>query len=198
MQQPPHPQHPPYPHHGHPPKKKGLGCGVIVAICAAVAVPVLGIMAAIAIPAFTKYVRRSKTAEARIELAKMFDSVSSYHMENGRCPGGLQGDAGSTPPISVNCNLGQGGRCIPGDAYPASAWTENEAWSALGFEIAGEHYFHYNLRWSQDSSGACQFTAQAFGDLDDDGVFSTYERAGAADVNGVNAAAGLYIDREVE
>jgi hypothetical protein len=30
------------------------------------------------------------------------------------------------------------------------------------------------------------------------GVWSTYERAGAADENGVNAAAGLYIDNEVE
>jgi hypothetical protein len=35
-------------------------------------------------------------------------------------------------------------------------------------------------------------------ELDGDGVYSTYERAGAADENGVNAAAGLYIDREVE
>jgi hypothetical protein len=43
-----------------------------------------------------------------------------------------------------------------------------------------------------------QFTAQAFGDLDDDGLFSTFERAGAADENGINAAAGLYIDQEIE
>jgi hypothetical protein len=39
---------------------------------------------------------------------------------------------------------------------------------------------------------------QAFGDLDDDGVFSTFERAGAADEIGINAAAGLYVDRELE
>ena len=47
--------------------------------------------------------------------------------------------------------------------------------------------------------GECQFTAAAYGDLDDDDtLFSTYERAGAADQQGVNAAAGLYIDQEVE
>ncbi len=181
-----------------PPKKKGMGCGVIALIAAAVAVPVLGIMAAIAIPAFTKYVRRSKTSEARVELAKMFSAMSAYHGEHGRCPGGLDGNAGLTPPISVNCNAGPKGRCVPGDGYPAAAWSDNEAWSAIGFDVPDSHYFHYDLRWSQDESGACQFTAQAFGDLDDDGIFSTYERAGAADANGVHAAAGLYIDQEVE
>ena len=38
----------------------------------------------------------------------------------------------------------------------------------------------------------------AFGDLGGDGVCSTYERAGAADEFGVNAATGLYIDNELE
>lgn len=198
QQPPPHPYPSQPPYQAQPPKKKGMGCGVIIAICAAVTIPVVGILAAIAIPAFTKYVRRSKTSEARVQLAKMFDAVSRYHGEHGRCPGGLDGEAGVTPPISVNCNDGPAGRCTAGDAYDSSAWGDNEVWSALGFEMAEGHYFHYNIRWGQDQAGACQFTAQAFGDLDDDGVFSTYERAGAADVNGVNAAAGLYIDQEVE
>ena len=46
--------------------------------------------------------------------------------------------------------------------------------------------------------GECQFTAQAFADLDHDDLYSTFERAGAADRNGVNGAAGLYIDQDVE
>ena len=203
MQQPPHhPQYPPQqPYPGYPPrqpKKKGLGCGVIVAIAAAVTIPVLGIMAAIAIPAFTKYMRRSRTSEARVELARLFDKTATYYTAHGRCPGALVGEAGTTPPMSLNCNDGPGGRCTPGNAYPQTAWTDNEAWSALGFEVPSPHYFHYNLKWSQDESGECQFTAQAFGDLDDDGIYSTYERAGAGDISGVHAAAGLYIDQEVE
>jgi type IV pilus assembly protein PilA len=60
------------------------------------------------------------------------------------------------------------------------------------------HYFHYDFRWASVGEGACQFTAQAFGDLDGDGIYSTYERAGAADGLGVNMAAGLYIDQELE
>jgi len=37
-----------------------------------------------------------------------------------------------------------------------------------------------------------------FGDLDADKTYSTFERAGAADKMGVNGAAGIYIDQEVE
>ncbi len=197
------PQQPPYApppgHYAQPPKKKGLGCGVIIAIVAAITVPILGILAAIAIPAFTKYVRKSKTSEARVQLAKLYDSMGSYYAEHGRCPEGLTGSAGVTPPLSVNCNDGEGGRCLPGAPdYGAELWNDNDTWQALGFSIKDGHYFHYDVEWTQDESGVCQFVIKAYGDLDDDGVFSTFERAGAADVNGVNGAAGLYIDQELE
>lgn len=201
--------YPPYPPQGHhpygapPPKKSGVHWLAIVAIIGFVGIFVLGILAAIAIPAMTKYMRRSKTSEARINVAKMFDATSAYYSEHGKCPDsdGPQGRAGVTPPLAVNCNLGQGGRCTADGAdaagYPQDAWADNPVWSALGFEATGGHYFHYDFRWTE-KDGMCQFTAQAFGDLDDDGTFSTYERSGAADANGVDGAAGLYIDKEVE
>ncbi len=191
---------------------------------------VAGAGAAIAIPAFTKYTRRSKTSEARVQIAKMFDAASSFfneeHVERSavaliggggtlptsaphRCPndGRLEGSAGVTPPLSVDCSKGPGGRCVPvaGEPrgpgeYSMSAWTDNNVWNGLNFQQEQGHVFHYDFRWKNADSGfgECQFTAQAFGDLDGDGVFSTYERSGAGDENGVNAAAGLYIDREIE
>lgn len=195
---------------------------------------VAGIAAAIAIPAMTKYMRRSKTSEARVQIAKMFDAASAYfneeHVSRGAvaiigaggtiggavggiaphaCPndGRPKGNAGLTPPLSVNCNEGPGGRCVPvaGEPtgpgeYSMKLWTDNPVWNGLNFQMEQGHYFHYDFRWENEISGfgACQFTAQAFGDLDDDRVFSTYERSGAADEMGVNAAAGLYVDKEVE
>mgnify|MGYP001162882223 CR=1 FL=1 len=198
-----------------------------------IVVAILGILAAIAIPALTKYMRRSKTSEARVQIAKMFDAASAYfneeHVERGdvavigsgaaisdlaphRCPY-LTGQetgataAGITPPIGTDCNLGPGGRCVPSDGgagpgyYELTQWTDNNAWNGLNFQQEQAHYFHYNFIASNAATGfgQCQFTAQAFGDLDGDTtLFSTYERAGAADQNGVNAAAGLYIDQEVE
>lgn len=183
----------------------------------------LGIVAAIAIPALTKYMRRSKTSEARVNIARMFDAASSFFMEEHvmrgevvgtlpphMCPskpGKLQGSSGITPPLSVNCNDGPSGRCIsavgsdlgPGQ-YDVALWTDNPVWQGLNFVQEEAHFFHYNFVYSNSATGfgECMFTAQAFGDLDDDGVFSTYERAGAADQNGVNGAAGLYIDLELE
>lgn len=214
------------------PKVEGRTVTIEVPIKAgdpAILAAVAGIGAAIAVPAFTKYTRRAKTSEARVQLAKMFDGASAYFNEERvvrpatgfldpteepksalhKCPnnGKLEGESGITPPLSVDCSDGPGGRCVPTvggkggpGSYDISLWTDNDVWKGLYFQQEQGHHFHYNFIWSNDPEGygACQFTAQAFGDLDGDGVFSTYERSGSADENGVNAAAGLYIDREVE
>ena len=196
-----------------------------------IVVAILGILAAIAIPALTKYMRRAKTSEARVQLSKMFDATSSYfneeHVERGqtgligagaaiqdqaphRCPHPSDapegGPAGITPALALNCNTGPGGRCVPSQGgagagfYEIDLWGDNNVWNGLNFQQEQGHYFHYNFISSNEETGfgACQFTAQAFADLDNDAILSTYERSGAADQNGVNGAAGLYIDQEVE
>jgi type IV pilus assembly protein PilA len=196
-----------------------------------IVVAILGILAAIAIPALSKYMRRAKTSEAKAQIAKMFDASSAYfteeHVERGatqfleqgggvtamaphRCPhdsgqpGGTQ--AGITPADTTLCPQGPGGRCIPGvdgggpGAYQMAEWTNDDIWNALNFQQEQGHYFHYNYVATNETSGygRCQFTAQAFADLDNDTTMSTFERSGSGDRQGVNAAAGLYIDREVE
>ena len=45
-----------------------------------VTVAVIGILAAIAIPALTKFIRKSKTAEARAGIAKIFDGAVSHFL----------------------------------------------------------------------------------------------------------------------
>src|SRR6188472_3686178 len=44
-----------------------------------IVVAILGILAAIAIPAFVTYIRRAKTVEATENLSKMFDGAASYY-----------------------------------------------------------------------------------------------------------------------
>jgi len=204
-----------------------------------IVVAILGILAAIAIPALTKYMRRAKTSEARAQIAKMFDGASSYfadeHADNSevtpigdgggvnatalhRCPhdrtlANGQGtiDAGLTPIDTLDCNLGPGGRCVPGvnvagqGFYEISEWNDNDVWTGLSFQQEQGHYFHYNFLALNSGGtgvgagyGACQFTSQAFGDLDADGSFSTFERGGAGDNNGVNGAVGLFIQAQNE
>lgn len=186
-------------------------------------VALLGVGAAVAVPALQKYMRRAKTSEARVQLARLFDATSTYFMDGHvgsdptaaivvhQCPnnGQPRGEAGITPPLSVNCNDGPGGRCVPAEGggggpgyYDAAVWRDNSVWSAIDYLHEQGHYFHYNLIWDNGGGGGtygtCMFTVQAFADLDDDGVYSTYERSGAGDQQGVNAAIGMYIDNEVE
>ena len=103
-----------------------------------IVVAILGILAVIAVPALQKYMRRAKTAEAKTQIAKMYDAASSYfkseHAERGatnfieqggqvmdlaphKCPhptGQPQGgEATITPDINTDCNLGPGGKCVP-------------------------------------------------------------------------------------
>lgn len=197
-----------------------------------IVVAILGILAAIAIPALSKYMRRAKTSEAKGQIAKMFDGASAYFQQEvvGRgatdfitsggsiadqaphtCPhwatSVASGSAGITPAISFDCNVGPGGRCVPSTGgsgagyYEVSLWNANDVWSGLNFGQEQGHFFHYNFVYVNETSGfgACQFTSQAFGDLDADlTLYSTYERSGAADNTGVNAAAGLYISLDVE
>src|SRR5277367_5357853 len=44
-----------------------------------IVVAIIGILAAVAIPAFMKYIRRSKTVEATMNVRKIFDSSVSYY-----------------------------------------------------------------------------------------------------------------------
>ncbi len=119
-----------------------------------------------------------------------------------RCPGALDGsvDTGPTPPLDVRCARGVAQRCSPGQrsapgSYSGQPW-QHPAWSALGLAVDVPHQFHYRFIGvdTNGPQGGCQFTVQAFGDLDDDGVYSTFERSGMYDHTGPNAAAGLYID----
>lgn len=98
----------------------------------------------------------------------------------------LGGSARVTPSLAVDpcCTpVTEGGGA---GTYPMSDWSDNPVWAELGFAKSEPHMFHYDfLALNElDGYGACSFTAQAFGDLDHDFIFSTYERRGHVDESG--------------
>lgn len=145
-----------------------------------IVVAIVGILAAIAIPAFSRYIKRSRTAEAFNHLNKMWaGSVSYYEADHMVLVGGVPTVLPKSFPMSSNCTTAtimscgkeSGSKCTNFDMF------KNEPWKALHFAIVDPFTF-YPCYDSNATGTASTFTASAFGDLDADGVFSTYRRQG--------------------
>jgi type IV pilus assembly protein PilA len=162
-----------------------------------IVVAIIGILAAVAIPAFMKYIRRSKTVEATMNVRKLFDSsVSYFEGEHANATGNaiakqFPTSAGITP--SATCCGQTGDKCAPAPTNFSA-----ETWSALNFSVDDPFYFRYQY----DSSGTetdSKFGAWAFGDLDCDQILSTYERSGSVMTDrSVSGGSGLYSRLDIE
>src|SRR6476659_6167534 len=83
-----------------------------------IVVAIIGILAAVAIPAFMKYIRRSKTTEATMNIRKLYDSsVSYYEGEHATITGTIVAKqfpvTAATTPALTACCAAVGGKCAP-------------------------------------------------------------------------------------
>lgn len=165
-----------------------------------IVVAIIGILAAVAIPAFMKYIRRSKTAEATMNIRKLFDSSVSYFNEEIADRAGLihpsqfPGTVGATVPAAA------GDLCVGGNSKKynpvVGAWSA-ATWQALNFAVDDPFLFRYGY----DSAGVqalSTFTARANGDLNCDGTESTFERIGKIVDGNINGGAGIYRKNPLE
>ncbi len=137
----------------------------------------------VGIPAYHQYMARAKSSEAENRISEMFRSAVAYY---GHEAIALGADAQPIPPQfpvstpltpSVDCCSDPDGRCNPWD-YGAAQWI-TPTWHALNFAISDSHYYRYEF-----VSDGTTFTARAIGDLDCDGVLSTFERTGTVNPDG--------------
>jgi len=176
-----------------PPQRKSNTAVIIVVVVVAVVV-VIGGLAAIAIPSFMKYTKKSKSTEARQFVRKMYDGARQYYMDPSYAPDRLQPveqqfpepSAGPVPPLGTCC----GERCEP----DATLWN-NEPWISLRFSLDDPHYFHYEYIVDRQ---ARSFTVNAYGDLDCDGTYSTFSMTGVADESGYIGTAPMARFNELE
>ena len=72
-------------------------------------------------------------------------------------------------------------------------------WVALNFNIPDPHNFMPKYT-SVGTGTSAKFTAQAFGDLDCDTTYSTFQRQGAVSPSSgdVQASGAAYVDKEIE
>lgn len=164
-----------------------------------IVVTILGVLAAVAIPAFQRAIRRSKSSEATVNLRRIFDgAVTSYqHDEVTRAGDSLAArfpaSVAATPGVDHCCDNSPSGRC-PADS---AAFTAN-TWQALHFSVDDPHYYWY--AFVSDGEGmSAAFTARAQGNLDCDDTHSTFERLGYVDLmGGVTGGAGVYRNKPLE
>ena len=160
-----------------------------------IVVAILGILAAVAIPAFVRYMRRAKTSEAVEKLSYIFRSVTSYTTGERVA----RGVVGTSTVVQVPAPSMRIPATIPGanrSVVVSSLWDADATWNALNFSIADPIYYSYQFA----SNSSTLFTANATGDLDGDGTPSTFERAGSLNITSgeVQGSAGLFIANETE
>lgn len=177
-------------------KKRRAGGFTLIELMIVVAI--IGILAAVAIPAFVKYLRKAKTVEASEGLSKIKAGAKSYfqadHYDSvgNLLPKQFPTVATATTPATACCAQPTSPKCTP----DAAQWNA-PAWRALQFQLTDPHYFQYT--WVGSSSAkASVFTAQALGDLDCDNTYSTYELRGLVDDEYGVSTRGPIISNEIE
>ena len=142
-----------------------------------IVVAIIGILAAVAIPAFMDYMKKGKSSEAELQLAKIKTNTKAAFNTDSSYPA----VTAAVTPTSNCCTQNAGGKkkC----AVAAADWG-TASWQALDFQLDEPFYFQY-----QYTGTANTYTANAIGDLDCDGTAITYVLAGT--VNNGNPSSSL-------
>ncbi len=168
-----------------------------------IVVAIIGILAAIAIPAFINYVKRSKTSEAGSNLKSLFTGAAAYYEDEHWAQGVVTSGAASA---SVHCVVAD--QASPNSADDQKAivdWTDAD-YVALNFGPADPVYYEYHITVGP-ANGSCGVTASnssvytftANGDLDGDNTESTFNlSAGSNAENSLYRAPGIYSSSPLE
>jgi type IV pilus assembly protein PilA len=176
-----------------PPAPKGIPAWLIVLFAALGGVfVILPLFSVLAIYGVRKYIVNAKTAEARNALGQIAkDAAAAY--EGGRAATlatpaahALCASASRSVPENVEYVRRAKYQSAPGDWSVDAA--RNAGFACLRFSMDQPQYYMYSYRASSLSSGRSSpgdsFEARANGDLNGDGVLSTFTLKGHIDPNG--------------
>jgi type IV pilus assembly protein PilA len=168
-----------------------------------IVVAILGILAAIAIPAFVTYVRRAKTVEATESIDKMFSAVTSYYNPGEKQAQGIGGAQYDHCVVTADDD----GKANISDVKQTGDWAQ-PSWAAqsggIGFSV---EYAYYGYALVGPAASQCGisaglpnvYTLQALGDLDNDTISSTFQQAvGSNPENELYRSRGFYVFQETE
>ena len=164
-----------------------------------IVVAIMGLLAAIAVPALVHHLRRSKAAEAYEDIKQIFNAAATYYART-RAVSGLTGTE------LVACTVGTADNHVDPDAQKHLGTYTDPPFHELGFSTVPS-YYRYELENQVDGNGRCLvpagtngiYTIRARGDLDDDGTSSLFELAtGSTRDNELYHAPSWYVVEETE
>jgi type IV pilus assembly protein PilA len=143
-----------------------------------IVVAIIGILAAVAIPAFLEYMNSGKGAEGDIAINHLEKNAKAYYVKASAFPVGAEG---GTP--AVACCL-QAGKTCRATAADWNLGVPGHPWADLKFEMTDD-----NFRFQYDYTGAgATYTAHATADLDCDNNGSTVITSSGTSANGTPKA----------
>ena len=180
-----------------PARKRQLAGFTLIELMIVVAI--LGLLAAIAVPSFTFYLRKARASEAGEQLRGMFTHLASYYHPARQETSGIEGALNVACVIdSTDNDVDPGPTKVRGD-YSSTSWR------AIDFEI-GFSYFRYEIV-TQGAGARCNVPAdtaplyyvRAYADQDGDGARSLVELTIASDrSNYLFHSRGFFIVNETE
>ncbi len=197
----------PYPQGPYPlPQKKRMStCLIVLLVSAILAVPLVIVMASLAFYGFRRYLASAKTAEAKNTIGAVSRAaVAAYEREvmvGDRVTHKLCGSA-----IAVPAKVPSAAKYQPSSAAGVDfqSGTEDQGWTCLKFSVRYPMYYQYHYHQGSGflvpstAPGPDGFEAAARGDIDGDGVFSTFARTGKVVGGNVVMATEMFIEQEFE
>ena len=159
------------------PPQRGKGLAIAAIPVGLIFGLITTIQLAVAVPAYTKYLRRSRESEAKENLSKIFKDIKDYYQSNhvdsrhmeftdvmpdgGKGAFPVQCDQSNAPAFTMR----DGNNYIPA----TSAW-DDTCWRQIRFAIEEPIYYDYHYRISGKGDPGSKVVAWAVADLDTDGI----------------------------
>ncbi|MBI5480947.1 MAG: prepilin-type N-terminal cleavage/methylation domain-containing protein [Deltaproteobacteria bacterium] len=109
-----------------------------------IVVAIIGVLAALAIPVFQRYLVKAKAAEAPVMLRKLMDGAAAYFAVDHAGSGGQTAEPqfpGTTGWYPAELPIGR--KVAPAAGEPSA--TDAETWNQLRFSITEPVQFHYRF-----------------------------------------------------
>ena len=159
-----------------------------------IVVAIIGILAAVAVPGFMKYIKDSKTSEAKVNIKAIAEGASSFYQSEHTKNDGSMFTRQYPSETFCKAIAASGTSCVGTANMPTAIMATGtkqkgdwgaEPWTSLNFNTTGPVYYTYSYKGTAgDGTNGSKFDAQAAAKLDKQTVDSCFKMSGETDTTG--------------